>query len=174
MGVRPCSFFFFFNDTATTEIYTLSLHDALPISRRPLLSAPIGPYGIPAHNPVNRDRKSTRLNSSHMSISYAVFCLKKKKEHGFEQHHDDDEERHLDHDRCDCVGEQVSRYDPSVARSNGATLFRILSRFFLNDTATTEIYTLSLHDALPISEPITAGERSRSSPGSAMFAEPPG
>src|SRR5579864_9591399 len=70
-------FFFFFNDTATTEIYTLSLHDALPISscspasrwtgRRRAGRAPAG------------DRKSTRLNSSHMSISYAVFCLKKKK-----------------------------------------------------------------------------------------------
>src|SRR2546429_4832757 len=79
--------FFFFNDTATTEIYTLSLHDALPISlagwqdvdfpgaigalqslmRRPLVLRPV------------RDRKSTRLNSSHGYISYAVFCLKKKK-----------------------------------------------------------------------------------------------
>src|SRR6266513_5606882 len=70
------SFFFFFNDTATTEIYTLSLHDALPIRawvcRR-----------MAAHrckSPVDTaDRKSTRLNSSHVSISYAVFCLKKKK-----------------------------------------------------------------------------------------------
>src|SRR5437588_11851159 len=70
-------FFFFFNDTATTEIYTLSLHDALPI--------------FPASPPWSRcsawsrrcscreDRKSTRLNSSHTVISYAVFCLKKKK-----------------------------------------------------------------------------------------------
>src|SRR3712207_9519191 len=83
--------FFFFNDTATTEIYTLSLHDALPISfgggaadwisfglavaalgtaaglrKEPRLAAGIG------------DRKSTRLNSSHANISYAVFCLKKK------------------------------------------------------------------------------------------------
>src|SRR2546422_1208870 len=87
--------FFFFNDTATTEIYTLSLHDALPICRetigrrdasscrlpraagrrrarrRPRAPAPRG-YG-------RRDRKSTRLNSSHGYISYAVFCLKKKK-----------------------------------------------------------------------------------------------
>src|SRR5256885_15779110 len=76
------SFFFFFNDTATTEIYTLSLHDALPISRR--ASAPgcrPGPSGSglapPRRRP--RDRKSTRLNSSHLVISYAVFCLKKKK-----------------------------------------------------------------------------------------------
>src|ERR1035441_10784575 len=68
---------FFFNDTATTEIYTLSLHDALPI------------YDAAPHHArrwaqdllhiAGRDRKSTRLNSSHLGISYAVFCLKKKK-----------------------------------------------------------------------------------------------
>src|SRR3712207_8853814 len=91
--------FFFFNDTATTEIYTLSLHDALPIcgderiglrAKRvadelvagaaahrdpPYLS--IGVAGEPHAG--RRDRKSTRLNSSHANISYAVFCLKKKK-----------------------------------------------------------------------------------------------
>src|SRR5256885_11912977 len=91
-------FFFFFNDTATTEIYTLSLHDALPISEcarqgvggqgelsgtGPALSA-----GRPRRQPglfagrgpvAGVDRKSTRLNSSHLVISYAVFCLKKKK-----------------------------------------------------------------------------------------------
>src|SRR5438128_6892950 len=74
--------FFFFNDTATTEIYTLSLHDALPIwprraSRtRRCFAAPRADRGDPRRF---RDRKSTRLNSSHGSISYAVFCLKKKK-----------------------------------------------------------------------------------------------
>src|SRR5215210_8963231 len=70
---------FFFNDTATTEIYTLSLHDALPIYR--------GVQGRPAtstlpsqcsHLPPTIDRKSTRLHSSHRCISYAVFCLKTK------------------------------------------------------------------------------------------------
>src|SRR5579872_4589511 len=72
--------FFFFNDTATTEIYTLSLHDALPIS---CTSAAMGPepgrscFWTAMGKP--RDRKSTRLNSSHVRISYAVFCLKKKK-----------------------------------------------------------------------------------------------
>src|SRR6478752_8178473 len=69
--------FFFFNDTATTEIYTLSLHDALPIPwRRPgARRRPSPPFPARAR----RDRKSTRLNSSHGYISYAVFCLKKKK-----------------------------------------------------------------------------------------------
>src|SRR5271163_5101507 len=69
--------FFFFNDTATTEIYTLSLHDALPI-----LTSRRGRSGLARRDvstpPRNRDRKSTRLNSSHDQISYAVFCLKKK------------------------------------------------------------------------------------------------
>src|SRR5256885_5944036 len=90
------SFFFFFNDTATTEIYTLSLHDALPISRSPMrrfiskagISVQFMPrstsrakYGLQCHCLIHqhRDRKSTRLNSSHLVISYAVFCLKKKK-----------------------------------------------------------------------------------------------
>src|SRR3712207_6938598 len=101
--------FFFFNDTATTEIYTLSLHDALPISgawptsgadhgqpapmvfvsssnpaRKTDRQAPVRPVGIGgANGPATAlraaaDRKSTRLNSSHANISYAVFCLKKK------------------------------------------------------------------------------------------------
>src|SRR3954466_16433422 len=73
-------FLFFFNDTATTEIYTLSLHDALPISCRPASRRPDRP--CPAGGPRPRpDRKSTRLNSSHTIISYAVFCLKKKTTH---------------------------------------------------------------------------------------------
>src|SRR2546422_6642354 len=89
-------FFFFFNDTATTEIYTLSLHDALPISREPTTgiwdslrisglakrrTCSSGPR-CSTHGTTRTsmaDRKSTRLNSSHGYISYAVFCLKKKK-----------------------------------------------------------------------------------------------
>src|SRR5256885_13797381 len=69
--------FFFFNDTATTEIYTLSLHDALPISHaRAQRDHHVG-LGDELHRGLG-DRKSTRLNSSHLVISYAVFCLKKK------------------------------------------------------------------------------------------------
>src|SRR2546422_8716809 len=77
--------FFFFNDTATTEIYTLSLHDALPISLVKI-GRIFHTFSISAVNrkgekirPFPLDRKSTRLNSSHGYISYAVFCLKKKK-----------------------------------------------------------------------------------------------
>src|SRR5256885_11118621 len=81
-------FFFFFNDTATTEIYTLSLHDALPICWDALVRAWADEFAldedvslvIRAWSSLGyTDRKSTRLNSSHLVISYAVFCLKKKK-----------------------------------------------------------------------------------------------
>src|SRR5437899_8668633 len=73
--------FFFFNVTSTTEIYTLSLHDALPISCNTAIPSRIASVGIDRHGfrSNSRDRKSTRLNSSHLGISYAVFCLKKKK-----------------------------------------------------------------------------------------------
>src|SRR2546430_10332700 len=77
---------FFFNDTATTEIYTLSLHDALPIllqaAARTMTAATASSAGrkrLYVRDDATRDRKSTRLNSSHSQISYAVFCLKKKK-----------------------------------------------------------------------------------------------
>src|SRR3712207_7639829 len=94
--------FFFFNDTATTEIYTLSLHDALPIfgmapatplRERPEVAGRVAAGRFPGSVAQSRppcvvawwwgreDRKSTRLNSSHANISYAVFCLKKKKHH---------------------------------------------------------------------------------------------
>src|SRR2546427_7515552 len=108
--IISCCHFFFFNDTATTEIYTLSLHDALPICMRRILegealfndasglvcmrfavaAALTGSFGLSqalldflwvASGGLGdpQDRKSTRLNSSHSQISYAVFCLKKKK-----------------------------------------------------------------------------------------------
>src|SRR5256885_2532683 len=74
-----CSLFFF-NDTATTEIYTLSLHDALPIlgTYRALNDVALRDAIAEGDIIGPRDRKSTRLNSSHLVISYAVFCLKKK------------------------------------------------------------------------------------------------
>src|SRR3712207_7486849 len=98
MGCRKC---FFFNDTATTEIYTLSLHDALPICESASTSvseslnvtsetdsdlgeitdaiSPDSTASTSSSTEQTGDRKSTRLNSSHANISYAVFCLKKKK-----------------------------------------------------------------------------------------------
>src|SRR2546430_7622635 len=83
---------FFFNDTATTEIYTLSLHDALPISMKPIDGMEMTLISDRLIGLIDTlllclgqsdkavDRKSTRLNSSHSQISYAVFCLKKKKQ----------------------------------------------------------------------------------------------
>src|SRR5690348_17838518 len=98
LKLLPTSLFFFFNDPATTEIYTLSLHDALPISlqmkfkRRLIFLGSARAIDEHPHRilyvdesryvvdtALIKDRKSTRLNSSHPSISYAVFCLKKKK-----------------------------------------------------------------------------------------------
>src|SRR5947209_20421288 len=74
--------FFFFNDTAPTEIYTLSLHDALPICDgiEGVVADSHPGFGLRGGQraQLRRDRKSTRLNSSHANISYAVFCLKKK------------------------------------------------------------------------------------------------
>src|SRR5256885_8520222 len=87
VSVARFCIFFFFNDTATTEIYTLSLHDALPIWSARLLgleARALEQRGALRHIGGDEalellDRKSTRLNSSHLVISYAVFCLKKKK-----------------------------------------------------------------------------------------------
>src|SRR5438067_9024711 len=99
--------YFFFNVAATTEIYTLSLHDALPICVRDQLGL-LG--GVPLERAdrrgrgrlaqaAHRDRKSTRLNSSHVSISYAVFCLKKKKA-GHHRHQQAPPGRHLGPDEA--------------------------------------------------------------------------
>src|SRR6202021_2957898 len=142
--------FFFFNDTATTEIYTLSLHDALPISH-PRSAAPRRCLrGRRRGKRLLGDRKSTRLNSSHTVISYAVFCLKKKKKECRAR-------------RCHCAAcwkhHKASRAaagpatrtsdTDSVQRPNKLTsMLDVL--FCFNDTPPAEIYPLSLHDAFPI------------------------
>src|SRR5476649_2876958 len=106
----------------------------------------------PLATPSGIDRKSTRLNSSHTVISYAVFCLKKKKPRG--QSSSYTQKKH-------CTYIKTARPLASIRLQlslffgccNMLTLVRIcVVFFFFNDTATTEIYTLSLHDALPISE----------------------
>src|SRR5450432_1043339 len=134
-----CFFFFFFNDTATTEIYTLSLHDALPIltaaARIRNCFIVVVSLGICS---VSRDRKSTRLNSSHDQISYAVFCLKKKTN----RRRNNTSGAWADQRAATCATK-------SAGRARTATQNTVLF-FFLNETAPTEIYTLSLHDALPI------------------------
>src|SRR6266496_717683 len=103
-------------------------------------------------SPAARDRKSTRLNSSHVEISYAVFCLKKKKNELAPQRSED----------ALVIGAEalpVAGFCGGIPREHRreAGVLHLL-RFFFNDTATTEIYTLSLHDALPIS---VAARRSR-------------
>src|SRR5579884_164888 len=82
LGMEPCVIFFFFKATATTEIYTLSLHDALPICPHRVWVGPVPDRSSALHLAarLRADRsEGTRLNSSHVAISYAVFCLKKKK-----------------------------------------------------------------------------------------------
>src|SRR5574342_1255617 len=79
MSLHPRCLLFFFNDTATTEIYTLSLHDALPISPIKWSGICSSALHLVSVRAICADRKSTRLNSSHHRISYAVFCLKKQK-----------------------------------------------------------------------------------------------
>src|ERR1039457_3338847 len=97
------------------------------------------------------DRKSTRLNSSHLVISYAVFCLKKKKQKKKPIHTTRDRQpplsvRHLHSPAVSVVRWRCRSVAHGVLCSRLCFFF-----FFFNDTATTEIYTLSLHDALPIS-----------------------
>src|ERR1022692_4027322 len=109
---------------------------------------------LPDHPPTGQaidartiDRKSTRLNSSHLVISYAVFCLKKKKNHTLPKLIPDLP------DRCSRMSLPVAPEERAARAGEIQSTFRRWSPgffFFFNDTATTEIYTLSLHDALPI------------------------
>src|SRR5215216_2755703 len=143
---RSDSPFFFFNDAASTEIYTLSLHDALPIypaahAREHAIRAEVR-----ATDRGGIDRKSTRLNSSHQISSYAVFCLKKKNHAAVAR---------VERGRLETspvAPRVVPGRQPHDVRALAALLVEQLDVvfFFFNDTATPEIYTLSLHDALPI------------------------
>src|SRR6266446_3441359 len=102
-------------------------------------------WDLPCRTP--KDRKSTRLNSSHLVISYAVFCLKKKTlkvcnaHQGTEQRHRN-RDRRAEQTRAQITCAAAPIVDMGSGQGYGC--------FFFNDTATTEIYTLSLHDALPI------------------------
>src|SRR6478736_1211056 len=91
------------------------------------------------------DRKSTRLNSSHSQNTYAVFCLKKKSHHYGRQRTLGREKRHAPTCGSPCRNKRRARSRRRLCRTGNFG-----SHFFFNDTATTEIYTLSLHDALPI------------------------
>src|SRR6266480_3857788 len=133
--------FFFFNDTATTVIYTLSLHDALPILDlvpRHRLLARHEPHE-PLHHQVERSEEHTSELQSHVNLVCRLLLEKKKK--------------NLPRS---CTAWRRWTAKPCAVRSCVAAKPRRCSFstcFFFNDTATTEIYTLSLHDALPISPP---------------------
>src|ERR1022692_4589872 len=130
MSTAICASFFFFNDTATTEIYTLSLHDALPIWNHFF-----EPRFIDGHaagfEKVVPDRKSTRLNSSHLVISYAVFCLKKKNAPSSTR-----QGTRSWAGRPPFDGGPIWRFCATVAR----TPLTLLFFFFLNDAAPPKIY----------------------------------
>src|SRR3954463_3838430 len=134
--------FFFFNDTATTEIYTLSLHDALPICACPACS-PMYASERCMPSLAYIDRKSTRLNSSHTIISYAVFCLKKKK-------------KHYGVGGLEVVARELFLFllTPVSIVHLGVPApsldIEVFSIFFFKDPATTEIYPLPQPAPLPI------------------------
>src|SRR6266446_2542078 len=136
-----CLLFFFFLMIRRPPRSTLFPYTTLFRSRLPS-SDDVDQYArSDIWHPGAGDRKSTRLNSSHLVISYAVFCLKKKKQEA----------------RCIRADQKTARRRRAAARWRSAQrplkCPRSMNRrllFFFNDTATTEIYTLSLHDALPI------------------------
>src|SRR6266511_1806371 len=147
--LRPCPFFFFFflmlrrPPRSTLFPYTtLFRSPGTHPDRRAGRTVASAGWDVPG------DRKSTRLNSSHVKISYAVFCLKKKKI------------GRLGPGLRSRVGEDLILERDPFGRDGELPDFRFVQsgtrlyqfHFFFNDTATTEIYTLSLHDALPISQ----------------------
>src|SRR5574340_312934 len=126
-------FLFFFNDTATTEIYTLSLHDALPICQ---LFAGLKPNEMLETDPGGTDTERSEEHTSELQSPKDLVCrllLEKKK------HQDEYKRQVLTHSDSDSSSDILTD-----CHSSSSLLF------FFNDTATTEIYTLSLHDALPI------------------------
>src|SRR5215813_3736701 len=139
-----CYFDFFFLMIRRPPRSTLFPYTTLfrPRSRCP---RGLGDRGASVPRDPRRDRKSTRLNSSHVRISYAVFCLKKKKNsHEMKQP--------LTEITANSVASlRLLETAPQYFEEARAAFNYVFSFFFFNDTATTEIYTLSLHDALPIS-----------------------
>src|SRR5471030_2044499 len=160
----------FFNDTATTEIYTLSLHDALPIlPTRAATTRLCRSSALPPRAISSTDRKSTRLNSSHLGSSYAVFCLKKKTITYAKNWKTPMLHSISNRDFRVPINNTLDNWS-SLQRMKVPSRFLVFS-FFFNDTATTEIYTLSLHDALPISSMTSCRFRE----GFRLFLrEPPG
>src|SRR6266571_2179548 len=126
-------FFFFFNDTATTEIYTLSLHDALPISAGSSTTDSNGTCPRSTIPPPRSEEHTSELQS-HVNLVCRLLLEKKK-------------QKAIDHARLQAdIGNQRQVSNGK----DGKPGRKHVARLFVKDTATTEIYTLSLHDALPI------------------------
>src|SRR6516164_6595435 len=143
----------FFNDTATTEIYTLSLHDALPIFQHgcdPRVVVRVPERLTPGGPGLQEDRKSTRLNSSHSYISYAVFCLKKKKHRRRASRIGNRKTTASASANCAVCDDHVGLGDFRYLLNQSSVRCHANFASFFNDPATAEIYTLSLHAALPI------------------------
>src|SRR5215471_9082328 len=147
---------FFFNDTATTEIYTLSLHDALPIQRHGAEVVLEGASYDNAHACALRSEEHTSELQSRRDLVCRLLLEKKKTPHPLHQRKKRNTRRHID-GQCD---ERRDGARPRGRHADGRHLF-----FFFNDTATTEIYTLSLHDALPISRHTRRHPGRAASPG---------
>src|ERR1044071_698174 len=148
MWLCKCVLSLFFNDTATTEIYTLSLHDALPISGLGGDRGAAPPASRSAVVARDRSEEHTSELQSRVDISYAVFCLKKKEELGASGSAPRDISSAGRSAPARRRRRRRSRVCPARCSASGSPRSRLT--FFFNDTATTEIYTLSLHDALPI------------------------
>src|SRR6516162_2836141 len=145
-----CSFFFFFNDTATTEIYTLSLHDALPISdagAHVTLSVPIEMHM--RHGAPRSEEHTSELQSPCNLVCRLLLEKKKKIDVGCADGALVDTYRRLN-PRALLRGIEMCTCAAEFAAQRLAELATVDFVFFFNDTAPTEIYTLSLHDALPI------------------------
>src|SRR6476646_115286 len=144
-------FFFFFNDTATTEIYTLSLHDALPIFliRDTIMRVYDRVLGRQAYD-VRRSEEHTSELQSHSDLVCRLLLEKKKKRRVASREESQIPQTSNTSHPDDLFLRFVDRYLMDYAERHTALAAEYALFFFFNDTATTEIYTLSLHDALPI------------------------
>src|SRR5215813_8285470 len=161
--------FFFFNDTATTEIYTLSLHDALPISRS-RAGFPGSRNSAWPNDSHGRSEEHTSELQSRPHLVCRLLLEKKKTNHHRNQNDQAQQHRHKKPKQED---QRVGRGLRSVCteKLSARQPVALSSFFFFNDTATTEIYTLSLHDALPISLALTAAAMVAATAGTAAAQE---
>src|SRR4029078_9470605 len=150
IGLSPCrTIYFFFKDTATTEIYTLSLHDALPIFFRSFGSSSTSTSSASGMTAtVAVEVRSEEHTSELQSLAYLV-CRLLLDKNETNRGQDSEEHRERRHDTTHTRHSQQPHTTQPTTPPPYLIFFRHLF-FFFNDTATTEIYTLSLHDALPI------------------------